>query len=293
MPTQKRIALAAGHRNTSGGDAHEKVQTARLTPAIAAACRAAGFEVRVVQPDDGAGMFDGPLSEVAQTVVDWNNSDFPVDLFMEVHTEGAGGVRGSFVVFPDWDDANDHDQAARRLGQSIARRLHAETGVHIRGDGSMSEKDTQVGSEGDRLGVFRITAPLKERTTRMIYEFGAHDNDAKLAIVDAPEFAPIAAQIVAEEIAAFLGQSTSEVVNGITIERGFLELWRAIAPNVRASVLGPPLRTELDTRGTALATTHGVHAAQPFQRGWMVFQPNERPMITLADRRLWRDLEIL
>jgi hypothetical protein len=127
----------------------------------------------------------------------------------------------------------------------------------------------------------------------MIYEFGAHDNDAKLAIVDAPEFASIAGQIVAEEIAAFLGQSTSEVVNGIAIERGFLELWRDIDPRVRGVILGPPLRTELDTRGTTLETTHGVHSAQPFQRGWMVFQPNERPMITLADRRLWRDLETL
>lgn len=203
MPTQTpRIVLAAGHRNASGGNATEQRLTGELTPLIAQALRRRGLNVRVITPDDGRGMFPGGLDAVAGQV----RADD--DLFLEVHTEGnnAGDAgRGVFAIYPDWDGDVDTD-VRDRLGPDIARRVSAATGIPVRGSaGVMSERQTGVGADGYRLGVFRVTAPLRDRTTRLIVEFGAHTSPADMAVWTRPGAVAAMAEATADAIAAFYG----------------------------------------------------------------------------------------
>lgn len=201
-----RIALAAGHRNTSGGDAHETVQTGQLTPVIAATLRARGMDVRVITPDDGRGMFPGTLSAAARQVVTWAGQGWAASIYMEVHTEGnngGDGARGAFAIYPDWGDDVDAD-VRDRLGPDIVRRLRDATGLPLRGNGVMSEKKTGVGAGGDRLGVFGATEPVRATTTRLIVEYGSHSSPADLAIWAQPGFLQRASDATADAFAAFL-----------------------------------------------------------------------------------------
>ena len=201
VPADKpTVALAAGHHNTSGGNADEKAQTGRLTPAIAAALRARGVNVRVITPDEGRGDFPGTLSDVARQVKATDT------VFLEVHTEGVSNpnVRGIFAIYPDWDGDVDTD-VRDTLGPSIVNAVSDATGLPVRGNGLMSEKKTGVGIGGDRLGIFRVTEPLKASVTRLIVEYGAHTNAADMALWNAPGFVERAAGATADAIAAFLG----------------------------------------------------------------------------------------
>jgi hypothetical protein len=205
--TAPKIALSAGHHNTSGGNALEIEQVGPLTKAIAVACRAAGFDVRVITPDEGLGHFPGTLSQAAAKVVEWARAGWVADIFLEVHTEGAGRtVRGAFAIYPDWGDDVDTD-VRDRLGPDLVRRLTQATGLPKRGNGLMSEKNTYVGSQGHRLGVFGATEPVKATTTRLIVEFGSHDNPDDLAIFNRPTFNGDAATAVTKAFAAFTGWS--------------------------------------------------------------------------------------
>ncbi len=200
--TMVTVALAAGHHNASGGNATEQRLTGQLTPLIAQALRRRGIAVRVITPDDGRGTFPGGLDAVAGQV---RATD---DLFLEVHTEGnnAGDYgRGVFAIYPDWDGDVDTD-VRDRLGPDIARRVSAATGIPVRGSaGVMSERQTGVGADGHRLGVFRVTAPLRARTTRLIVEFGAHTSPADMAVWARPSAVAAMAEAAADGIAAFYG----------------------------------------------------------------------------------------
>jgi hypothetical protein len=207
MPARPiHVALSAGHHNTSGGNATEIKQTGPLTVAIAKACRARGMDVRVIQSDDGMGNFPGSLSAAAAQVVEWDRSGWTVDVFLENHTEGSSGTRGAFAIYPDWSPDIDGD-VRDVIGPAIVKRLQASTGMPIRRIGAavgvMSERQTGVGAQGDRLGVFRVTESLRDHTTRMIVEFGAHDNNADLAIFNAPGFLDAAGRAVADSFADF------------------------------------------------------------------------------------------
>ena len=202
-----KIALASGHHNTSGGDAHETVQTGRLTPVIASTLRARGFDVRVITPDDGRGMYPGGLYDAAYEVVRWSNEGWRADVFLEVHTEGNGAgdaVRGAFAIYPDWEGDLDTD-VRDNLGPDIVRRLQEKTGLPKRGSGVMSEKQTGVGIDGFRLGVFRATEPVKSQTTRLIVEYGSHTSPADLALWAKPDFLQNAADATADALAAYTG----------------------------------------------------------------------------------------
>ena len=310
MPTPQRpphIALSAGHHNTSGGDAHEIEQTGPLTAALAAACRARGMDVRVVQGNDGRDMFPGGLRDVARKVVAWDAAGWPVDIYLETHTEGAGGARGMFAIYPDWDGDVDTD-VRDKLGPDIVARVTQATGLGKRGNGLMSEKQTGVGAGGDRLGIFLVTADIKDHATRLIVEFGAHDNAQDLAIVDAPGFGGKAGAAVAAAFAAFLGWQSDASGGGSTdpvpdvtpstndavtfaevpyrIVLGFKGFWEQINPGLRLYLLGFPTGNE-----RAVTTIPGVASAQPFERGWLVYQPNDNPTITVATRGLQHALE--
>jgi len=258
------VALAAGHRNASGGDAEEQRQTGILTPLIAAALRRRGITVRVLTPDDGRGMFPGGLDALAGQVT---TSD---DLFMEVHTEGTSGYdvsRGVFVVYPDWPSAGDLDTDVRdRLGPDIARRVSQATGMPLRGAGVMSETQTGVGDDGYRLGVFRVTAPLRSRLTRMIVEYGAHTSPADMAVWARPGAPQAMADATADAIAAFYGipvpkpEEPQEPAHGAryfpetgqSLGGGFLSFWEARGG---LELFGYPLTGEIQEGGITVQYT--------------------------------------
>jgi hypothetical protein len=133
------------------------------------------------------------------------------DIFLETHTEGGGGT-GVFAIYPD--AAGDVDIDVRdTLGPLVANRVAAATGLKLGagGDGVMSERQTGVGSKGDRLGIFNKTAPIRATTTRLIIEYGAHDKEPDLSIVKRPGFYDAAGKATAAAFAAYLGLPTQPV----------------------------------------------------------------------------------
>jgi hypothetical protein len=208
-----KIALASGHHNSSGGDAFEREQTGPLCAAVAQHCRALGMDVRCVQPDDGMGYIAGSLDVVGNTVTAWARSGWVPDVFLECHTEGGGG-RGAFAIYPDW--APDVDEAVRDTLGPLAAGLVAQAtglGMGAGGDGVMSERQTGVGGQGSRLGIFRTTATLQS-TRRLIIEYGAHDKQPDLGIATIPGFADKCGQATAEAFADYLGWGGSLANNG-------------------------------------------------------------------------------
>ncbi len=208
-----RVALSAGHHNHDGGDPREHAIVGRLTPAVAGACRARGMDVRVITPDDGHGEFPGGLVDVAQAVVKLARGGWVPDIYLECHTEGVGNpnVRGVFAIFPDSGDDLDVD-VRDRLGPLVTKKISRATGLPIRGNGLMSEKQTFVGSQGHRLGIFKHTAALKASTTRLIIEFGAHSSPTDMTIIQDAAFTIKAARAVAEAFEEFMG------VRGATLD---------------------------------------------------------------------------
>lgn len=204
-----RIALAAGHHNRDGGNALEYAQTGKLCQAVAAACRDLGLDVRVFTPGDGLGTRPDGIWDLAREIVATARAGWPPDIFLETHTEGAGSAaRGVFAIYPDWGDDVDVD-VRDRLGPLVTRRIAAATGLPVRGDGTMSERDTAVGRSGFRLGVFGQTAAIKATATRLIIEYGSHDSPADLAPIDAPGFYARAGRATAAAFASFLGPPPS------------------------------------------------------------------------------------
>lgn len=175
------VAISYGHRNTDGGNAIEREQTPKIGAAVVTACRARGIEVYNVHDEVGLNPNLG-LQGIARKVVEKHQSGWPVDLYLEVHTEGAGpNARGVFAIYPDTGD--DVDLDAKRVGQDAARRIAGAVGIGLRGDGTMSERNTGIGAQGHRLGVFLVTAAIKATTTRMIIEYGSHDNQDDLTAI--------------------------------------------------------------------------------------------------------------
>jgi N-acetylmuramoyl-L-alanine amidase len=202
-----RIALSSGHHNASGArdSALEKSITGPVTAGLARACRAAGFDVRVVQPDDGLGTFPGTLDRVAAKVVEWAQGGWIPDIFLEVHGDSLS-TRGCFAVYPDWGDDVD-TQVRDQLGPALATAIQQATGIPRRGPGALSEKLTGVGAGGHRLGVFAGTRSLKIGTRRLIMEIGSYGTSADLKIMQAAGFPEKIGQALAGALATFAGIS--------------------------------------------------------------------------------------
>lgn len=199
----RRVAIAAGHHNSDGGNAVEMAQTGKLAAAVAEACRALGMDVVMLTPDNGAGLFPGGIWDVAAAAVALNP---PPDIFLECHTEG-GGSTGVFAIYPD--AAGDLDTDVRDLlGPDVAQRVAAATGLGLGGpqrNGIMSERQTGVGGQGFRLGIFNKTQPIKADCTRLIIEYGAHDKEPDIGISQRPDFYAQCGRATAESFAVFLG----------------------------------------------------------------------------------------
>lgn len=203
-----KLALSAGYHNTSGGSPLEKTIVGPVTKALADACRLAGFDVRVITPQDGLGAFPGGLDKVAGKVVEWAQAGWIADVFLEVHAEYSP-TRGCFAIYPDWPAASDTDTIVRdQLGPALANAIAAATDIPRRGPGTMSEKVTQVGAAGNRLGIFRVTAPLKIGTRRLIVEIGSYyEKSPDLAIMQAAGFPAKIGQAMAGALATWAGIS--------------------------------------------------------------------------------------
>lgn len=200
-----RLALTSGHHNAEGGDAEEIVETGQLTPAIAAAARRYGWDVRVYTPDDGRGTSPDSLDVIAARVATDASAGWVADVYLETHSEA--GPPGVFCVYPDWDGDVDTD-VRDTLGPDMARRIAGATGLGLRfppNGGAMSEKSTSVGESGSRLGIFRATEPIKATTTRLILECGSHTDKGDLATMAKPGYYDNVGQAVADSIAAWKG----------------------------------------------------------------------------------------
>lgn len=186
MSTPLRVALAAGHRNSSGGNPREQKWTGPLTKSYMDMGRLFGADVRTYTPNDGLGMFNGTLSEGANTLNTWAATGWLADYYSELHfqglTEGSNAGRGIFCIYPDWGDDVDVDVRDTFRPNWLAH-VTAYTSLPGYGDGGMSEKRTGVGLSGYRLGIFGATAPLKATTTRMIIEHGSHTSPADREVI--------------------------------------------------------------------------------------------------------------
>lgn len=212
--TLKRIALSAGHRNANrGGHPCElaDLRTGRVVQALAAALRGRGsYDVRVVQPQEGLGMFPGGLQQAAAQVVAWHNAGWKPELYLEIHFEGNGSQddgRGCFVIYPDKGGELDTD-ARDRLAPAICDGITRRTGVPRRGDGRMPESKTAVGLErGARLGVFAALSPIRATLTRALVEVAACSAPSDWALIQGPHFIEQAAAGIADGIDSFFGSA--------------------------------------------------------------------------------------
>jgi hypothetical protein len=205
-----RLAIGAGHRNTSGGNERERKLTAALTKQYVDTARQWGADVRCYTPDEGLGEYPGNLHAAVDNVNKWASQGWIADMYIEVHfqglTEGSNAGRGVFSVYPDWPSANDVDtEAINQFIPTWAPIFSARTGMPIYGNGGMSEKRTAVGAAGSRLGVFSITVGLKATTTRMIVEHGSHTSPLDRAIILGPDFNRLAAESFMEAWFKFAG----------------------------------------------------------------------------------------
>lgn len=189
------IAVGVGHANTSGGDPFEREKNAEVVNALMTLARQSdGFEIRCYTPEEGLGWYPGPLDKAAREVTamgDW------VDIFHEVHHQGLSNqsIRGGFVIGPEgrglktpYDNPGSIDLDVRDHGPRMAEILCASIGVPVWGGGYMSERNTGVGGQGHRLGVFGATATphLINRACRFITEACTFTNPEDRAIMNTP-----------------------------------------------------------------------------------------------------------
>lgn len=228
MPDSKpTILLVAGHRNTTGGNPEEVALTPALCRSYKAALSAAGYRVEWLQEIDGDLDPDdtsGSLDLVGRKCHEWAQRQ-PGDnhlVMLDCHYEG-GGVRGVFAIVPDGtglrtavtlpqlgSDNWAGNLLDRQLGKAIASRIAERTGLPLRASGVkepglMSERQTGVGGQGFRLGMFAYTSPDQERMVRLVVEHGAHDIAADRAIIFREDFTDRCAQAMVAAFADVFG----------------------------------------------------------------------------------------
>ncbi|HUY99087.1 MAG TPA: hypothetical protein VMU89_01960 [Thermomicrobiaceae bacterium] len=282
MDHAPRVALAAGHHNTDGGNATEISIVGPLCREYALAFRQLGCDVRVITPQDGLGQFPGGLQAVAQKVVDFAGAGWVADLFLEVHTEGAGGVRGVFGIYPDWGSDVDAD-ARDTVIPAMVKAISGVTGIPVRAGGLMSERNTGVGTSGYRLGVFLRSAPVAATTTRLLIEHGAHDAPADLTVLQSPgmlaKIAGAAATAAYLALGAPLTAGTlipatpaapaaREFPTGMHLRNGFLSYYEEMeraGNQLAVRTLGLPITEEFTMRFST--TPDQDQRVQLFERG--------------------------
>lgn len=291
------VIIAAGHHNTSGGNALEHELVGELTETIARVLQGRKILTHVITPDGpdedhfpGDGDYPGSLSAVAQEMV----NKYPhADYYFEIHTEGAGGREGAFGIYPEWVVNGDHDFDAFAKQQFIPlfiHRLDDLTDIGVRGDGTMSERSTDVGGQGFRLGFFRITYPVKEQVTRIMFELGAHDAEEDLQVIRGENYGFFCGRALAETLEEFHqshpgAKTYDDIFNeiyGITLEPSFppfhaptgrsvaevfLPRWYSLTTPVQ--VFGYPLTNPFEVDTDEVSGT-----VQIFDKASMVYDPD-------------------
>lgn len=196
-----RIAVGTGHANTSGGNQFELAINAKVTNEVVKLCRVSdGFEVRCYTPNDGLGMYNGSLDAAASQVTSWLEAGWAADILHEVHQEGLGNatVRGAFVIYPDSEGLRGRNPGNTDL--DVKAQAGAMSGLIAQSYGGvcryagcsrgMSEKETGVGAQGARLGVFGAWAEpyFIENSFQFITEGAAYTNPTDLDLMKKLEF---------------------------------------------------------------------------------------------------------
>lgn len=251
------IAISAGHHNTDGGDAFEVQQTGPLAKAVGDACKALGMGVVYLTGNEGMAMEPIGLQGVARKL---NGINPRPAIYLETHTEGGGGT-GVFAIYPDAPGDVDTD-VRDTLGPAVARKIAAATGLGIGGYGKgvISEKQTGVGGQGFRLGIFAATAPSAADVTRLIIEYGAHDKEPDLTIVKQPGFYAKAGKATAQAFAEFLGW---QATGGNVVKEAIKE-----EPTVPPGFLRMGQPDSFDWQGEGVITYRKVRYFNPYTGEW-------------------------
>lgn len=212
------VLLVMGHRNTSGGDPNEAQRTPKIVDAAARALRNAGHTVHVLQEEDGDGdpqFTHADLAFVGRQCAQLIKQH-RIDVMIDAHFQGSPTPTGGcFCIFPDGnnlnppppiDDSKLANQRSVAFAQTLATAVSQETGIRLLPLsepgflGGMSERQTGVGGQGDRLGMFRLTVPPPS-CVRVIMEHG--DIIADSAIIDSPGFFDRVAKAYVRAVDAF------------------------------------------------------------------------------------------
>lgn len=205
-----RIAVGAGHRNSDGGNTYETAVNGEVTYALMQLVKKSkGFDVRCYTPNEGRGMFPGGLAAAAATARTWLNDGWGADILHEIHHEStAASIRGGFIIYPD-----SAGLSGRNPGNvDIDVREHAGKMAEILVDSfggvcrytncsrGMSEKETGVGGDGYRLGVFGAWSEdyFNNNSFQFISEAAAYSNPTDLKLMQSPGFVEKEAQGILE-----------------------------------------------------------------------------------------------
>ncbi len=198
--------FVAGHRSTrDGGNPVERSFTDDLAKAYCDVFRAAGYKAdwwqRDLDKDNLPDMTEGGLDTVAKGVgAAIGKADADLVLMYDLHFDGGTSVVHSIVPdvtglrsayaggAPAVDTASNNT-----LDCSLAAEISAELSRTLfNGDnlyparrlgikGVMSERDTNVGSQGYRLAMMGGTAPYRMKAARLVIEHAGYDQTTKIA----------------------------------------------------------------------------------------------------------------
>lgn len=149
-----------------------------------------GGKAWIIQEEDGdrdpTNSIGRDLNNVARLCVDLAKTVGGVDAYLSMHY-GAEPVNGFFVVYPDGRDGGGDSAADNPLDLKLARAIVArvrKTDMGIRGtDGLLSERKSNVGIQGYRLGELASTVGFRDTTVRLILEGGNSNSPAELTLL--------------------------------------------------------------------------------------------------------------
>lgn len=224
VPDKPIIMLVAGHRNLSGGNPEETALTPFLARDTLGVLRRLGYETSWWQQVDGDADPDdtqGGLDKVASGVNQWAARQASDNLvLLDLHYEGSP-ARGVFAIIPNRtglstgapvpqhpNDTWEGNPLDRRLGLAIAKRISERTGLPLRNarePGLMDERQTGVGGQGYRLGMYAWTSPQQSRMVRLVVEHGSHTQAADRAIIFQDDFSDKCAEAIGQAMQDVFG----------------------------------------------------------------------------------------
>ena len=217
------VLLVMGHRSQNdAGDPEERRRTIFIVEAAERELRRAGHTVHVLQKedDDADDTFthhpDG-LTFVANRSAELIRRH-AIQVMIDCHFQGTRiPTSGCFCIFPDATGLNpsapDDTKAANPLDVEFAAKLAEEVSRQTNIPrlrlqepgflGGMSETQTGIAEPPGRhrLGMFRLTRPVREQCVRVVMEHG--DIVADLPVIDAPGYYDRVANAYVRTINAF------------------------------------------------------------------------------------------